>query len=137
VLLDTGPLVAVLDEREQSHAWAVSRVGEVKLPVWTCGAVIAETCFLLAQHRPALAKLSLLVRNGDIRPVDEDGLFWSRAFSIMERYANVRTSFADACLVAMADRHTGAQIFTLDRDFLIYRDGKGKPLSVIAPFVVA
>lgn len=37
VLLGTGPLVAVLDGREQHHAWAVLLVTEIEMPAWTCG----------------------------------------------------------------------------------------------------
>ncbi len=96
--------------------------------------MLAEACFLLARHRPALARLGFLVRNGGIRPVEEDERLWSRAFALMERYSNVPMSFADACLVASAEQREGARLFTLDGDFLIYRDGNGQPLPLIAPF---
>jgi predicted nucleic acid-binding protein len=43
-------------------------------------------------------------------------------------------SFADACLVAMADGAPGARIFTLDRDFLIYRGHDDAALALLAPF---
>ena len=39
----------------------------------------------------------------------------------MERYGNLPMSLADACLVRMAELHSGAEVFTLDSHFRIYR----------------
>jgi len=57
-----------------------------------------------------------------------------RVMELMERYANVPMSFADACLVALAESTPDARVFTLDRDFLIYRQHDDKPLTLLAPF---
>ena len=54
--LDTGPLVAVLDDTDQWHAWAAPRLRELNEPLWTCGAVLSETSFLLGPHPPAIAR---------------------------------------------------------------------------------
>ena len=75
-----------------------------------------------------------LVLDSVIRPVTEDAQLWNRALALMERYANVPMSFADACLVALAEATPGARLFTLDRDFLIYRQRDDKPLELLAPF---
>ncbi|MDZ8032682.1 PIN domain nuclease [Nostoc sp. DedSLP04] len=47
VLLDTGPLVASINHRENSHNWAVNEWKKIEPPLLTCEAVISETCFLL------------------------------------------------------------------------------------------
>jgi predicted nucleic acid-binding protein len=133
-LLDTGPLVAALDRRESHHRWATGIFEELREPMWTCGAVLSETSFLLDQYPPAVARLRGLVLDGVIRPVTEDAPLWNRALALMERYANVPMSFADACLVALAESTPGARLFTLDRDFLIYRQHDDKPLTLLAPF---
>ena len=95
---------------------------------------MSETAFLVGSHPPALARLRTLVAAGDLPSAEEDTSLWSRALSLMERYANVPMSFADACLVALAERTPQARIFTLDRDFLIYRRAGDQPLALIAPF---
>ena len=41
--------------------------------------------------------------------------------TLMRKYADVPMSFADACLVRMAELHDDSAILTLDTDFLIYR----------------
>ncbi len=134
-LLDTGPLVAVLDDTDQWHSWAAPRLRQLNEPLWTCGAVLSETSFLLGLHPPAVARLHDLVRDGVIRPAVEDAPLWNRALALMERYASVPMSFADACLVTLAESTPGARLFTLDRDFLIYRQSEDKPLTLLAPFV--
>lgn len=50
----------------------------------------------------------------------------------MVQYRNVPISFADACLVCMAELQE-SQLITLDSDFLIYRTHKDRPIHVISP----
>jgi predicted nucleic acid-binding protein len=52
----------------------------------------------------------------------------------METYRNVPMSFADACLVCMVEDEPGAAVFTLDRDFTIYRQHRRRVIPLIAPF---
>lgn len=40
MILDTGPLVALLDASDQHHAWAMSVLSEVEGKIWTCEAVV-------------------------------------------------------------------------------------------------
>jgi hypothetical protein len=64
--LDTGPLVAVPDDTDQWHTWATPRLLELNEPLWTCGAVLSETSFLLGRHPPAVA---LIYRQHDDKPL--------------------------------------------------------------------
>jgi len=68
VLLDTGPLVSFLHERQEHHRWAVSQFERLPFPFLTCEAVITETVDLLytrAQLRPEV--MLELLRTGAIR----------------------------------------------------------------------
>ena len=47
VLLDTGVIVALLDRSERLHLACARAVRELKAPLMTCEAVIAESCYLL------------------------------------------------------------------------------------------
>lgn len=134
VYIDSGPLVALLDRREEHHQWVVEQVTQIHPPVWTCSAVLSETCFLLASHSEAVAQLHGLIQRGILKGAEESGTLWDRAFGLMRRYANVPMSFADACLVALTEKQSAATIFTLDRDFLIYRGERDRPLVLTAPF---
>lgn len=136
VLLDTGPLVAMVDRRDASHAWTLGQLQRLREPLQCCGAVLAEAGFVLRRTPLPLGRLRAEVQQGNMVPAPESAALWQRCFALMERYANVPMSFADACLVAMAEAMPAAKIFTLDRDFLLYRDGENHPLDLIAPFAV-
>ena len=47
VLADTGPLVALLNQKDHHHSWALARFDEFTDPLFTCEGVITETLFLL------------------------------------------------------------------------------------------
>ena len=134
VLLDTGPLVALLDEDEEYQAWATGRIRGLTPPLLTCEAVLTEACFLLKNLPRARLQMRLWIQSGFVRPVALEEAAILRALALMERYANVPMSFADACLVALAESNPGARLFTLDQDFLIYRQHDDKPLTLLAPF---
>ena len=61
VLLDTGPLVALLDQRDQHHAWALEQMARLPPPLRTCEAVVAEAFHLLRRAaRPRAAILEMM-----------------------------------------------------------------------------
>jgi predicted nucleic acid-binding protein len=133
VLIDTGPLVALLVTRERHHNWSAQLVAQLEPPLYTCDAVIAEACFLVRRlERGADAVLSLLATGAlklgltlthELEPVRR----------LMQRYANVPMSLADACLVRMSETIPGAQILTFDTDFVVYRRNRRQPLKLITP----
>ena len=55
-----------------------------------------------------------------------------RIGALMMRYADVPMSFADACLVCMAEQ-ADSTILTFDNDFQIYRKHRDQALQVIMP----
>ena len=134
ILLDTGPLVALLDKDEEHYGWATSRMRGLTPPLMVCEAALTETCFLLKSHARARLQMRLWIQSGFVRHVALDEAAILRALALMERYANVPMSFADACLVALAESTPGARLFTLDRDFLISRQHDDKSLALLAPF---
>jgi uncharacterized protein len=133
VLIDTGPLVAMLVARERHHAWTVAQLEELEPPLLTCEAVISEACYLvrrLSGGRDAV--LSLLAR-GVIKIGFSLAVELDAVRKLMRRYATVPMSLADACLVRMAESQPRAHIFTLDGNFRIYRRGRRQALSLISP----
>jgi uncharacterized protein len=102
VLVDTGPLVALLNRRDRFHAWARGVLDTVEPPVFTCEAVVSEACFLLSRIGGADALLELLARSVIEVPfrmhVEIDAVR-----NLVKRYASVPMSLADACLVRMTE----------------------------------
>jgi len=133
VLVDTGPLVALLNARDRHHAWARDVFDGLAPPLHTCEAVIAEACHLLRRlHGGPGAVLDFLVRG--IVEVPFDLRTEAQAVRrLLDRYASVPISLADASLVRMAELDPRARIVTLDSDFRIYRRGGRRPLDLIIP----
>lgn len=52
---------------------------------------------------------------------------------LMRTYRNVPMSLADACLVRMAELHPDCPVFTLDKDFLLYRRNGRERIETILP----
>lgn len=133
VLLDAGPLVALIDRRDHYHAWAKTQVAELRPPLLSCEPVLAEACHLLRNlSGGAEAVLGMVRRELVILPfrLDEEA---ERVTALMRRYANVPMSLADACLVRMAEQHTDSVVMTLDSDFRIYRKHGRQVVITITP----
>ena len=131
--MDTGPLVAYLDEADSAHEWAVQMFERVEPPFLVCDAVLTEACHLLAACPGAHEKIGDYLRRGMLVctfPLAENH---ERVFALMARYRNVPMALADACLVCMAEDHRGSRVFTLDSDFAIYRLPGRKALPLLAP----
>ena len=133
VIVDTGPLVAMLNRRDRRHAWVRDVLGSVEPPVFTCEAVISEACFLLGRlpggHDAMLALLAHQIVKLDFRIGPEiDALR-----ELMRRFKNVPMSLADACLVRMTELDAESVIVTLDSDFRIYRRNRRQVIPTIMP----
>jgi predicted nucleic acid-binding protein len=124
ILLDTGPLVAYLWRRDRYHDWAVEMLAAVEPPLITCEPVLTETCFLVARGGLPATQALEPVERGRIEVDFRIGDELAALRALMQRYANVPMSLADACLVRLAEL-TGLPICTLDSDFAIYRAFNG------------
>ena len=133
VLLDTGPLVAFINHRDINHRWAEAQADRLDPPYFTCEAVISEAHFLLKRVHDGRNQLNKMVADGGIVLAFSYADHIDRVNALMETYANVPMSFADACLVRMAEVYPDGKIFTTDGDFRIYRKNKTERLDMIMP----
>ena len=131
ILLDTGPLVAFLDRRDEYHAWAVEAWGNCQAPLLSCEAVLSEACFLVRQLPNGPRQVLELLDRGVIHIAFhlEDHLPPVRR--LMDKYRQVPISLADACLVRMAEIHANSAVLTLDSDFRLYRKHGRQSIPVI------
>jgi len=132
VILDTGPLVALLNRRDIFHGWSVEQAGRLAPPFHSCEAVVAEAHFLLGRAHKGTKSLIDLLNSGRILLSFSVADHHHRVGELMLRYSDVPMSFADACLVCMAEQQRST-IFTLDSDFTIYRKHQKEPLQLISP----
>jgi len=135
VLVDTGPIAALLDRRDTHHDWAKQQLAHLHQPLLTCEGVVSEVFFLLARVRGGPSTFAELLRHALIR-VDSEFSYCEHLTEILdnvERYKNVPMSFADACLVRMTEIDRDSLVFTTDRDFLTYRRNRRERIPLIAP----
>jgi predicted nucleic acid-binding protein len=132
-LLDTGPLVAYLDRKDLRHEWAEKVMGDLPGPFLSCEAVLAEACHLLKHVDQAPAKaVHLVATRAVLLPIwfeEEAGALRE----LMEHYADVPMSFADACLVRMTELLPRTAVITMDRDFLVYRKNRREAIATVMP----
>lgn len=132
VLLDTGPLVAVLDAGDQWHAAVRSAWPDLLTRCITTEAVVTEACHLAGRGgAPAHLPLDFLLAAGI--PVVSLGPEGHRvAARLMARYRDVPMDYADATLVALSDPLDIDQVFTLDRrGFRAFRRAGGAGFTLL------
>lgn len=136
ILIDTGSLYAFFNKRDQWSWWVGKKLGEYEPPLYTCESVISETVFLLQRSSIQAGGLMELIARGHLiaEPAFKSKKSQERIQKILTNYQNVPASFADACLVCMAEKNDTSKIMTLDSDFTIYRKSGGEPLNLISPF---
>jgi uncharacterized protein len=134
VLLDTGPWVALMSKADKYHAWAREQFAAHSGPFFTCEAVVAETCFLLARAGLDAGKALGLIERGVVQVGMSLEQQASAVRGLYQRYDNVPASLADACLIRMSELHDPCSVLTLDSDFHIYRRHGRKTIPVISPF---
>lgn len=132
-MLDTGPLVALLNRRDRYHRWTTEQWADLELPVLTCEAVLTEACFLLRKS-PEGPKAALeLVGRGVLKVAYDVEADVEALTRLMTRYADVPMSLADACLVRVIERQPAAAVLTLDSDFRVYRSHGRRVIPALMP----
>ena len=133
VIIDTGPVVALLNRRDRHYAWVREVLDAVEPPIFTCEAVVSEACFLLRRvaggQDAVLELLSSDVLKIDFRMVPEI----AAVQRLMRKFANVPMSLADACLVRMSELDAHSVVVTLDGDFRVYRRNRRQVIPTIMP----
>ena len=125
VLVDTGPLVALLDRSDPDHVACqetLSSLNDSMVSVWP---VITEAMYMLRAYWQAQEALWEMIEMGavEILLLNIDDV--PRMKELMRKYRDLPMDLADAALVRVAERERLRRIFTLDRrDFQVYRPSR-------------
>jgi hypothetical protein len=127
LLVDTGPLVAWFNRRDNHHARAATFFGEYRGLLLSTWPVVTEVCHLVPPH-VALRFMQWLA-GGAMRLVDVPDERKRDIAALMERYVDRPMDVADATLVWLAEAASVHDIITVDQaDFSVYRTVSGKRL---------
>ncbi len=132
VIVDTGPLVALLNSTDNAHIWVVQQLRDIAPPLMTCEAVLAEATHLTRHAPGARAALIEMVGEGFLAIGMTLADHHSALLTLVRRYADVPMSLADACLVRLAELYPQSPVLTLDSDFSIYRKNGRQVIEVLS-----
>jgi len=134
VLVDTGPIVAILSRRDQYHRACIEALREMQGPLFTCWPVITEAAWLLRKGADAVQQLLRVMDAGflELLPLTTEDT--QPIASILKKYRDLRIQLADAALIHLAVRDGLDTIFTLDqRDFSLFRLPRGRAFRILPP----
>jgi len=131
-LVDTGAILALLDREDRWHRRCVEAFRDLRLPLATSAAVLAELFHLLGDHPRQVAAGWELLRSGAVTvlPITDRDL--PSLESLMNKYHDRPMDFADATLVHLANREELTTVFTVDHaDFETYRLGGRRRFRIV------
>lgn len=133
ILTDAGPLVALLDVYDQHHGDCAAAYPNLLTPLVTTWPCLTEAMYLLERnggYRYQAALWSMHFRGQlllhQLTPAET-----IRMAELMERYRDTPMDLADASIVAVAESLAQRRVFTVDRQFHIYRLNDGSALEVV------
>lgn len=132
ILVDAGPLIALLDRSDPNHDICRTTLRTITDPLVTVWPVLTEAMYLLRPFQNGQEALWEMVEAEalDILPLDRADV--PRMRDLMRKYKNLPMDLADAALVRVAEREKLRRIFTLDRrDFTVYRPARLGRFSIL------
>jgi predicted nucleic acid-binding protein len=132
-LLDTGPIIAYLDQRDPEHTAVTSRLDGFTGQLATTSAVITEAMHFVSHSTTGQRLLAEFVAASGMEVYDlSQSTELMQAALLMEKYDDTPMDFADATLLLLAEGLNVHQILTLDRrGFSTYRTRRRRHLKLI------
>jgi predicted nucleic acid-binding protein len=122
VLIDAGPLIALLDRSDTHHEKIVEALRKIQDPLVSVWPVLVEAMYLLSFSWRAQKALWEIFETGTVQLLALDKGDISQMKTLMEKYRDLPMDLADAALVRVAEREGLRRILTLDqKDFNVYR----------------
>lgn len=134
ILVDTGPIVAIVDSDESHHKACINVLKTLprRTKLLTASPVLTEASYLLSEVALGQDRLFDLIDALQLSIVPVTNSHLARVRSLMTRYHDLPMDFADAVLVALAEESKIKTVFTLDRrGFQVYRPSHTKNLEIL------
>jgi predicted nucleic acid-binding protein len=133
IVVDAGPLLALFNQSDADHKWALEIFGSLHPPFFTTEPAITEAAyFLIAAGVPA-RKLLDWIESGDLKIPFQLPEHAGAVAALMDKYAG-RMDLADATLVRLSELFDDCQVLTTDyTDFSIYRRHGRQVIPLLTP----
>jgi predicted nucleic acid-binding protein len=129
ITVDTAGLLALLDRRDPDHDAVVRALHDDDGPYVVPAGILAEACSMIETRLGARVLdlfLTDLAEGSFLLDCGEADL--GRIRELIARYSDLPLGFADAAVIACAER-SGGRVLTLDSDFLVV--GREIPLTLL------
>lgn len=126
-LVDAGPLIALFDQSDQYHQKSKHSLEKYRQDTHgrliTTWPIITEVTYILKEHVHLQAQLDFLkwIRLDGIEVFELEKEHLSRIIELQNQYSNLSMDFADATLLIVAESLGISKVFSIDKDFSIYR----------------
>jgi uncharacterized protein len=131
VIADSSALVALISYDDQHHRWLNTQIDALPMPWRTCEAALSEAFHLIGERGGAkikeMPRRGAVVLSFDLR--DE----LAPVLTLMDKYADVPMSLADACLVRTSETLPDPVVLTTDTDFKFYRRHSRQVIPCLLP----
>ena len=132
MLVDAGPLVALIDRADPQHHACTEILKTLRRPLTTVWPAFTEAMYLLRGSWPAQRALWSRIETDALTLTALDELDATRMRELMEKYRDLPMDLADAALVRVAERDGLTEVFTLDRrHFSLYRAGRRRRFAIL------
>lgn len=134
LIADTGALYALYDHRDKHHLGVRNAVASERGPLLIPVAILAEIAYLLQDRLGPRAEQRFLegIIQGSFTLcpfTTEDAVF---CVDLLAKYKDLNLGFADASVIAAAERLGINRILTVDlRDFGAVRNRRGDPFELL------
>lgn len=133
VAADSGPLVALFNERDHLNGRAWAELERTPYRIEVCLPVLTEVLHLATAAR-ARARLARAISEGALRlggPTDPSRTT-QRALEWLDRYSEHRPDFADAYLACWSEEDPDVRVWSFDAEFTdVWRTLKGRRVRML------
>lgn len=132
ILVDAGPLVALIDRDDQFHNKCVAALKTLQEPLVTVWPPVTEAMYLLGDLPKGQEVSWEMLARGVLQLLPLDLSDIPRMRELISKYADHQMDLADAALVRVAEREGLRKIFTMERgDFAVCRlPGRVRPIVI-------
>jgi len=133
ILVDTGPLVALLDPRDGLHRRSRADLAKLTDPSLLVTVPVLTEAYFHLGSRVARRKLRALLEELDVSVREISDSTLAAVMDWLDEYADHEPDFADGVAVVLSLELEGCRVWTYDREFrTTWRrpDGSAVPLAV-------
>jgi predicted nucleic acid-binding protein len=132
LIVDTGPLVALLDATDPDHDRCAALLCETKEPRLVPVCVLVEVEYLLRPWPQALTALLADFARGAFELLDLPTRWLRRSGELIDRYRDLPLGLVDATVIAAAEMLGETKVATLDhRHFTVVHPAHTRVLELL------